>query len=132
MDEESSGTAPFELDGATRANLARSVRRATEASIPVAVVDLLGPGQEFTPSRGKAGAWYRSDEIAVRDLGAAGAGGLAAGIALYPPPGSGTERVIVLPLERRNWLPYEEALERVLAELVAREEQSRGEGSPNS
>jgi hypothetical protein len=129
MDEESSESARSELRGVTRAELARSVRRAADAGIPVAVVDLLGSGQEFTPSRGRVGRWYRPDENVVRELGKPGIGALAAGVALYPPPDPETERVIVLPMAQRNWLPYEENLERILAVVVDTEEKSRSRGS---
>ena len=124
------GTPPPEPepDAATRGALARFVRRAVAAGVPVAVVDLLGPGRRFTPSRGDVGAWYRPDEIAVRELGSSGAGGLAAGLALYPPPGPDVGRVIVLPMERGNWLAHADSLERTLAELVDAEERSRDGG----
>jgi hypothetical protein len=102
----------------TRDELAGFVRRALEAGSTVAVVDLTGSGEQFEPSRGAAGAWYKPDEFSVRDLAAEGKGVLDAGLALYPPPGPDTRRVIVLALDHGNWLPYDEALEHTLVELV--------------
>jgi hypothetical protein len=109
-----------------RDELARFVRRALDAGSTVAVVDLLAPGEPFEPSRGSSGAWYQPDEIAVRDLAPEGRGALDGGLALYPPPDPETRRVIVLSLDDGNWLPYDEALERTLVELVDEWRAGRG------
>ena len=102
----------------SRDELSRFVRRALDAGSTVAVVDLQGSGDPFEPSRGGTGAWYRPEEFSARDLAVEGKGVLDGGLALYPPPGPDTRRVIVLALDDGNWLPYDEALERTLVELV--------------
>jgi hypothetical protein len=102
----------------TREELSRLVRRALDAGSTVAIVDLLAAGEPFEPSRGSSGAWYQPDEIAVRDLAAEGRGALDGGLALYPPPAPETRHVIVMARDDGNWLPYDEALERTLVELV--------------
>jgi hypothetical protein len=100
-----------------RDELARFVRRTLAASSTIAVVDLLAPGEHFEPSRGQTGARYQPDQFAVRELG--GGGALAGGLSLYPPPGPGVQRVIVLPHDKGNWLPYDETLEHTLSGLIA-------------
>jgi hypothetical protein len=110
---------PSGADEITPEELAAAVGRATEAGIPVAVVELRGPGQPFEPPRGAPGARYGPDTISVRELTPQGSGALDSGVALYPPPGEGVDRVIVVPLERGNWLPYTEALEEAVAQAAA-------------
>ena len=102
----------------SRDELARFVRRALDAGSTVAVVDLVGPGEPFEPSRGGSGVWYQPEEISVRDLAAGGRGALDKGLALYPPPDPDSRHLIVLALDDGNWLPYDEALEHILVELV--------------
>jgi hypothetical protein len=102
----------------TSDELSRSVRRAADADLPVAVVELHASGEVFTPTRGQPGARYRGSEVAVRPLSDWGA--LAGDLMLYPPPDEGIERVIVLPLEERNWLPHDDELERSILELLQR------------
>jgi hypothetical protein len=120
---------PSQPSTPTGEDLAPSVRRAADADIPVAVVDLLSPGATFTPSRGQVGARYAPGETTIRELSTWGAGAFDAGLSLYPPPDPATKRVIVLPLESRNWLRHDDALERVVTELVVRAQASRGETS---
>jgi hypothetical protein len=95
--------------------LAKAVRRATEAGLPVADVELLAPGREFAPSRGANGRRYQPHEISVRKLTLPDSDQLDGGISLYPPPGEDVTRVIVVPLERGNWLAYSEELEQAVA-----------------
>lgn len=95
--------------------LAQAVRRASEAGVPVADVELRGPGQEFAPSRGANGMRYQPEEISVRKLTLPDSDQLDGAISLYPPPGEDVRRVIVVPLQRGNWLPYSEELERMVA-----------------
>ncbi|MEA2192736.1 MAG: hypothetical protein QOI73_2857 [Solirubrobacteraceae bacterium] len=94
--------------------LAKAVRRATEAGLPVADVKLRGPGREFAPSRGANGRRYRPDEVSVRKLTLPDSDQLDGGISLYPPPGEDVRRLIVVPLERGNWLAYSEELEKAV------------------
>ena len=95
--------------------LTRAVRRASEAGVPVADVELRGPGLEFEPSRGATGMRYQPEAISVRKLTLPDSDQLDGGISLYPPPGEDVRRVIVVPLERGNWLPYSEELEQAVA-----------------
>lgn len=99
-------------------DLVAAVRRAAGAGIPVAIVDLLGPGAAFAASRGDAGTRYAPGEAVVHELSGWGAGALDGGLSLYPAPEPGTRRVVVLLLEGRNWLPHEEGLERAVADAV--------------
>jgi hypothetical protein len=99
--------------------LAAAVGRAAAAGIPVAVIELLAAGAPFTPPRGPVGARYAASEISVRALSAWGAGALDGGLSLYPAPEPETRRVILLLLEERNWLPHDDALERMVAGAVA-------------
>jgi hypothetical protein len=84
------------------------------------VVELGAQGRKFEPSRGTPGATYQPGEISVRDLVEEGSGALDGGLVLYPPPGPDVRRVIVLPFDDANWVPYDEALERTVAELIDR------------
>lgn len=106
----------------TSDELSRSVHRAADARLPVAVVELHASGEVFTPSRGRPGVRYRGSEIAVRTLSGWGAGALDGDVMLYPPPEAGVDRVILLPLADRNWLPHDDELERTVVELVRRVE----------
>jgi hypothetical protein len=99
-------------------DLAHWVRRAQEAAVPVAVVELLGPGARLAPSRGGAGTRYPAEEISVRELSPWGTGLLASGIFLYPPPDETTTRIIVLPMEKGNWLRYDDDLEAEVTEII--------------
>ena len=102
----------------TSRDIARAVARATAAGLPVADVELRGTGVEFEPSRGQPGMRYAAHEIVIRELTQAGSGALDAGISLYPPPPADVRRIIVLPLDGGNWLPFSEQLEHVVVQVA--------------
>jgi hypothetical protein len=102
----------------TTGELSRSVHRAAEAGLPVSVVELHAPGEVFTPPRGRPGARYPGSGIAVRTLSDWGNAAPAGDVMLYPAPEARIERVILLPLEDRNWLPHDDDLERSVVEQV--------------
>ena len=103
--------------GPSDEQLARALRRAADARSPVAVVELHAHGRQLEPSRGTPGAMYQPHEISVRYL-AEGSSAFDGGLVLYPPPDPDVRRVIVLPLDDANWLPYDAALERTVAKLT--------------
>ena len=118
MNPQSPELPPTGRDVPAKDMLARAVRRAAEAASPIVVADLVGSGQPFTPSRGERGTRYGAEAMRLRDIMKGGARKLTSGLALYPQPDPGVQRVIVLAMDDRNWLPYDEELERTLLEIV--------------